>query len=351
MTDALSPSLQLRHVSTLRGYPWEIHIVRFSPDGMVLVSVADSGIAQPVRLWNMRGRQLISSLEGHQGQVDDVVFSPDNTILAITGDDGIIRLWTREGKLFGTLGGGGHATTALVFSTDSQFLFTGDEAGRIQVWSLKAKKILFSFSASSGGGNMTPSRISKLALSSDGASLIVSRFGGQAELDLWKLNLSQLTAEWVRILGTSRFPIDQIVFSPDQHLLSAVISDNDFRRDAVYFYDTDTFTLQERLRLPASWSLSNEIPALAFSPEGRYLALLDDDGVLGIWNREEQRPMTSFRVHPFLASTPFYISHAMDWAQNGGLIATAGWCPIEGHEGGKIGEEDFAIKLWRLEEL
>ena|SRR5579883_2346118 len=154
MTDALSPSLQLRHVSTLRGYPWEIHIVRFSPDGMVLVSVADSGIAQPVRLWNMRGRQLISSLEGHQGQVDDVVFSPDNTILAITGDDGIIRLWTREGKLFGTLGGGGHATTALVFSTDSQFLFTGDEAGRIQVWSLKAKKILFSFSASSGGGEI-----------------------------------------------------------------------------------------------------------------------------------------------------------------------------------------------------
>jgi hypothetical protein len=41
--------------------------------------------------------------------------------------------------------------------------------------------------------------------------------------------------------------------------------------------------------------------------------------------------MTSFRIHPFIASVPFYISRTIDWDQKGGLIATGGWDPIEGH--------------------
>ncbi|MEC4813294.1 MAG: hypothetical protein SAK29_08500, partial [Scytonema sp. PMC 1069.18] len=45
-----------------------------------------------VRLWNLRGQELVT-LKGHSGGVRIVVFSPDGKTIASGSDDNTVNLW------------------------------------------------------------------------------------------------------------------------------------------------------------------------------------------------------------------------------------------------------------------
>ena len=77
----------------LRGSAGVVDAVKYSPDGVVLVS---AGADQMIRVWDLETGDQRVALNGHHGGIADMAFSPDGKILASASSDGTVRLWRAE---------------------------------------------------------------------------------------------------------------------------------------------------------------------------------------------------------------------------------------------------------------
>ena len=46
-----------------------------------------------INLWDLVTEQLVAALRGHQAAIPDGAFSPDGRILATVSEDGMAKLW------------------------------------------------------------------------------------------------------------------------------------------------------------------------------------------------------------------------------------------------------------------
>jgi WD40 repeat protein len=99
---------------------------------------------------------------------ESAVFSPDGKILATSGDE--LRLWSESGDELCTLVTGEirWPITKLSFSPDGKWLASADNRGKISVWDIVQRKLLWSEVL--GGGQ---SRATGLAFSPDGQTVAV----------------------------------------------------------------------------------------------------------------------------------------------------------------------------------
>ncbi|KJY45453.1 hypothetical protein VR46_14700, partial [Streptomyces sp. NRRL S-444] len=73
----------------LSGHASAVHELAFSPDGQLLASAGEDGVAL---LWDpVTGERVGSALTGHEGAVGGLAFSPDGSLLATAGRDGTLR--------------------------------------------------------------------------------------------------------------------------------------------------------------------------------------------------------------------------------------------------------------------
>jgi WD40 repeat protein/DNA-binding SARP family transcriptional activator len=66
--------------------------VDWSPDGTVFVTLGPEG-SGIVDIRDARTGESVRSFRGHDGDINDVAFNHDGTLLATTGDDGAARIW------------------------------------------------------------------------------------------------------------------------------------------------------------------------------------------------------------------------------------------------------------------
>lgn len=114
-------------------YPWRwIHHVALSPDGTLLAG----GLAgSSIRIWHTADGAPLHTLTGYRGRITSVDFSPDGQLLAVAYDDGVIDLWrVADGVLLQSLGGHHTSVVRAVFSADGQTLVSASEDGRILRW-------------------------------------------------------------------------------------------------------------------------------------------------------------------------------------------------------------------------
>ena len=140
----------------------------FSPDGSLLAVPS----SREVFLFDAKSGQLLRRLQGKVVQVWSAAFSPDGRVLAI-GDEEVIRLYNPlSGVLLKELSGHGRGwLTGLVFTQDSQNLFSSSRDKTVRMWEIATglQSRLLECSA----------EVSSLAITPDGQLIVAGTVDGR----------------------------------------------------------------------------------------------------------------------------------------------------------------------------
>jgi WD40 repeat protein len=139
------PRLELWDVATGRSKNFSVGIaasaleaLTFSPDGQTLAV----GWGKLVKLWDVPTGQERTALGGHSRTIKSLAFSPDGATLASGADDGEVRLWdVRGGQERALIEGLGPSISALTFVGRScEALVAVNVPGKLCRWDLGAAR-------------------------------------------------------------------------------------------------------------------------------------------------------------------------------------------------------------------
>ena len=308
--------------------------VCFSPDGTLLASAASGDC---VRLWDVAERKPVSILEGRTGAAtpSQVSFSADSKLLAASVGGGIVQLWTSDGKTLAELPGHDPGPTEAVFSPKGKLLLSGDLAGRVRLWDVTKREVLFSFIAAphrqveDSMGQM--SGVHYLTCTPDGMRWAFESKDKQGLIQVWDLQYPEPGAVWVASLLDPDQAIMALSFSPNGRILAAA----DFDRDVVWLFNAQSLRGEGVLHIPDDMA-----KALAFSPDGRFLATAGAAGTVWIWELKNRQIVGSFAAHP---EGPDYRKNAQEWA-----LGDIDWSS-DGRYLVTCGRDPYTVKLWKVQ--
>jgi WD40 repeat protein len=250
--------------------------VAFSPDGRWLATASEDKTA---RVWDARSGQQQHALS-HDDQVNAVAFSSDGRWLATGCDDRTVRVWdARSGQQRRTLSHGARVN-AVAFSSDGRWLATGSADRTARIWDARSDHQQHTLR------HFLP--VQAVTFSPDGYWLATGSANGRVRI--WKVDsgrrqqiLRHDASVWSLALGTDDSSVWAVAFSPDGRWLATGGSDQTAR-----VWDVRSGQLHHNLRH------GNWVRAVAFSPDGRWLATGCHDKTVRIWdlhNGQQQRTL------------------------------------------------------------
>lgn len=174
---------------------------------------------------------------------------------------------------------------AIAFSTNSQQLFAGLSNGNIQIWETSQGKSLRSWTAHSGG-------VRAIALST-GGNIVVS--GGDTTLKVWDSTGRLLRTLQLSAGESQPSAVQSVQISPDNQRLAVATG------RTIQLWNIGTGQL---IKVTVSTTAQNQttfgpsLPqAMAFSPDSRYLATLDTDNSIKLWDASNGARVITLRQH------------------------------------------------------
>jgi WD40 repeat protein/serine/threonine protein kinase len=235
--------------------------VAFSPDGRRLVSVGEDA---RVIVWDFASRKRLATLTDHAGAVTTVGFSPDGKWFATGGADKTAIVWDAATfERVATLRDHGEAVTAAAFTPDGKYLATAscEPDARTVLWGVgrwkKVRELQF--------GNCWGT----LPFTSDSRHVVDRRMG------VWELETGRNVAP-----SSPDLEANWVSLSPDGKLAVSATSGGDVR-----FFD-----LTQRKQLDNPHVHRDHGRAVAFSPDGRYIATGAEKTVL--WDAATRKQIT-----------------------------------------------------------
>ena len=281
------PKLRVWEVATRQERPpveypgmW-VGSVAFSPDGKTL---AVSGAAHVIVLWDLATWRLAGRLQGHLNEVWPVAFSPDGKYLASGGKDKTVRIWDAVPQ--------SHETTG--FSLPDEMDTPGLSADGSKLWVLMPNNAFAIWDIPSlhplargslPDANTITSRY-RFAISSDGRRLFSLTRTGQVRV--W----DSQTRESLAVLETGLLNLQVLALSPDEKLLAVAAGDG-----VVKLWDLQTKTLLTTLP---------PVPGLpycvAFSADNQLVVISCRRGGIEAWQIAGPRKLWSTQHHTMTAS-------------------------------------------------
>ncbi|MEM7247485.1 MAG: WD40 repeat domain-containing protein, partial [Acidobacteriota bacterium] len=315
---------------SLRGHAHPIAHLRFSDDASLLASV---DLAGHVRLWDLAGTEDTTLLSGHESYVYDVAIDPTGRRLATGAWDGTTRLWDLgTGRPIATLRAPGSLPFygKLGWSPEGRWLVTvhGHEISLWDAWTGELRETrLFEDSVGAVSSESEPVGVDWHPACD---VVVVSA--------VWRpIHAYRVTPDGA-LMEPETWPMlgEAVDFSPNGELLAVSM------RGKVRLWDVASGTrLVEHDCSPAP-----KTRKLAFSPDGRRLAAVSDDGFLRTWSVDEGQELLKLQAHAVQA-------HGLAWSPDGSRIATGGsdrvlriWDAVTGDELAMLsGHELYAYTL------
>jgi WD40 repeat protein len=298
-TTGLDGNVILRDAATgsneyaLEGHTGSVRTLAWSPDGSSIASGGDDGL---ILVWDAASGALRPSMSADHGPVDDVTWSSSGSTLASLSDDGNLALWQTASATRISKGPGDIAdASAIAWSPVSDTLAVARGNGTLEVWTPVGSQAAKSVSIEEG--------IYLLSWSADGARLAAT---GGGSIVVWNL----LTGGTQRLDSPTSEGITNLAWSPKSTtVLAAIGSAVDDKLTLWNVADGSTWD--------SSASGGGGAWTFGWSPDGRSIATVDEDGSVGI-----SAAATAGRTARVGSSThPEAL--AVDWSSDSATLAVA----------------------------
>jgi WD40 repeat protein/DNA-binding SARP family transcriptional activator len=289
----------------------------FDPSGARIVVASEQPRAVVL---DVESGDEVLSLEGHLYGLFDVAWSPDGTAIATLGRDGSARIFdARTGRqrfaLLGHLGRIG----SIDWSPDSTRLVTASEDGTAKVWLVTERggpRELVTLSAQD-----TRIGVAGVAFSPDGRQVMTSDVG-IAATRIWDVTITG-DAELANLPAVAFIQL-AATYTPDgRHLIATGPA------GSVNVWDARTFTRDQTLGPPAGPTSSPPWPGAAWlptgtadeamqieaSPDGGLVAAVSPNGRLQVWDATTGEEV--------IATDPSSSTSAIAWSPDGDYLAAA----------------------------
>ena len=199
----------------------------------------------------------------HGSSVQTVKFSPvNNSLIASAGDTSTIKLWDLQGDTVSTLRGHTRQINSVAFSPDGQLLASGGDDWTFRLWDVHTQQRIATLEHIT---DRTRSQVKEVAFSHDGRLLATA---GQ-HVKLWEVS----TQTEIATLHHNAY-VWALAFSPNGRFLAAGDDEG-----TVKIWDVQRTTLVTELE-----GDTVRVDALVFSPDGSTLASAGYHGLIKLWN-------------------------------------------------------------------
>jgi WD40 repeat protein len=238
-----NPTSGLKDLAATCFKPEQLPAFAFTRDGTGILVRAGSG----VQIFSIKSGELVAFIRASSNVVS-AALSPNGQILAWSLDDNTIQLvQISNQKVLRTLQSHTDTVTKLKFSSNGDFLVSASHDYSVKVWNLLGEELI-SFTAGALGIGISP----------DGSILATVPYDGP--VTLW----DSATGEKIKELGgTGGYDTSAAGFSPDGSFLAADLA------SGIYKWRISDGALV--------WDEVKNSMAVAFSPDGQYLAYSNID--------------------------------------------------------------------------
>ncbi|MGH9802530.1 MAG: protein kinase domain-containing protein [Blastocatellia bacterium] len=298
----------------LKGLQSEAYSMAVTPDGRYL---AACGPGKEIKMWELATEKIVRVFAGHTDSVVSILFSPDRKMLASSSIDRTVRLWeTATGRELVVVKGHNYETSFLAFTSDGLGLITGDHK-ELKFWEVRAllrPDIL-----------PVPSRcqIETISLSHDGKWLATgeSHYGSlckpPASIVVWEvesLKKKLMIQFQPSITGLSFLPSGNLLAYTTRNGLADILDTENGQKKAQF--------IGHQIVSPA---LANqEIHSLDASPDGQLIASGDGTNSVKLWAPDGREIRTLIGPGEFSESAERAVN-AVAFSPDGRKLALGGF--------------------------